>query len=118
LPVRTAEAKAGERKLPEFTSDYYVIAVYGIPARLNRKDIESELRRAAFLQLDGKKTIKAAHIDVLMSDNGLARIMYLFPRSLRITGHSQIEFMAQVESLYVAQFFSPQVMYFQGKLEL
>jgi hypothetical protein len=118
LPIRSAETKTGE-KLPEFPGEYYVISVYGIPAKLNRKSIESELRKTAFLQLDQKKPVKPARIEIMQLENGQAKLFYLFPRTLRIpTGQCQIEFMAQIESLYVGQFFSPQEMYFQGKLEL
>jgi len=118
LPIRTAETKAGE-KWPELAGEYYVISISGISAKLNRKGLESELRKTTFLQFDKKKRIKPAQVQVMELDHGLARIVYLFPRSLRvIPGPSEIEFMAQIESLYVAHFFSPREMYFQGKLEL
>jgi hypothetical protein len=119
MPVRSAELKAGESKVPQWAGDYYVIAIYGTPAAFDKKNVESELASAAVLTLDHKKTIKPVRVDISASGKGSVRIMYLFPRSRRITTDcGEIEFMAQFDQLYVAQFFHPQEMQFQGKLEL
>jgi hypothetical protein len=58
---------------------------------------------------------------VIIRQNGssMATIIYFFPRSVRITtDDKRLEFDALIGRLYLAQYFYPPEMLFQGKLEL
>jgi hypothetical protein len=74
LPVRVAELKAREIGAPDWDGDFYAIAVYDVP---------------------GLKVV-----DVLPRANGLAIVVYLFPRSDEITtDDKRIRFTAQIAKL-------------------
>lgn len=57
VPVRTAEQKTGETKVPTIDGDHYAVVVYDIltPKRWN---LANELKGIAFLKRDTKKDIK------------------------------------------------------------
>lgn len=120
LPVRTAELKAGEVGAPDWQGDYYAIAVYNVPGLSgNQKFLAGELKRTAFLKLDGKKDIRPSRVDVDLSADKLARVVYLFPRTVPITADDKrIGFVAQMGELSLAPYFITEEMQFQGKLEL
>lgn len=120
LPVRGAELKAGELAAPDWQGDFYAIAVYNVPGLSGSlKFLAGELKRAASLKLDGKRDIKPARVDVEGTGNRLARVVYLFPRSVPITAEDKrIEFVAQLGDLSLAPYFMTEEMQFQGKLEL
>jgi len=118
LPVRNAESRAGGQNPPRWNGEFYVIAVYGVQAPPHPKEFENELKRTSYLKLD-KKLVQPARVDIVPTGKGLARILYLFPRSRPITTESaQVEFIAEMGQYYVAQFFNPREMQLQGKLEL
>jgi hypothetical protein len=117
LPVRAAELKAGETDIPNWKGDYYAIAVYGI-ALPSRWNLASELKGIAFLQRDKKKDLKPVRVDILRHVDGLATIVYLFSRSNEITRKdTNIRFVAQIERMFVSQFFFPREMEFAGNPE-
>jgi len=116
-PVRAAEQKLGDAA-PEIDSDYYAIAVYDIltPKRWN---IENELKGIAFLRRDHKKDFKPARVVILRKDDGLATVVYLFPRSVEIGKRDgNLTFIAQIGRLFVTQVFFSQNMLIQDRLEL
>lgn len=119
FPVRAAEIKVGEKRIPGWTGDYYAIAVYDIrpPIRWNLAD---QLKRVAFLRRDKKKDLKPTRVVVLQKDSSdLATFVYLFPRSIEITRQDRnLEFAAQVGRLFVSVNFVPEDMWLQGKLQL
>jgi hypothetical protein len=58
-------------------------------------------------------------VDVSERANGLAVVVYLFPRSDEITkDDKRIRFTAQIARLYLERDFIPAEMEFQGKLQL
>lgn len=119
LPVRVAELKAKEIGAPDWDGDFYAIAVYDVPGLKATNSEASILKREAFLKRDGKKDIKPERVDVLARANGLAIVVYLFPRSDEISrDDKRVRFTAQIARLYLERDFDPLEMVFQGKLQL
>jgi hypothetical protein len=117
-PIRAAEQKAGELGAPMWDGDYYAIAVYNIPPPF-RWNLANELKGLAYLKRDKRKDVKPARVQILMHDNGLVTVVYLFPRSAEITRRDpNIRFVAQIGRLFVSQFFFPEDMQFEGQPEL
>jgi hypothetical protein len=122
VPVRTAESKLEDPEAPEWDGEYYAIAVYGVPidaGRLDEAGQSEDLKKLGVLKRDGEKDLRAAKVVITASGTGRATVLYLFPRTKAIAGEEKrIEFAAQFGPIYVAQFFYPKEMQFQGKLEL
>ena len=121
-PVRTAESKLEDADAPEWDGDYYAVAVHGIPveaSRLEEAGQSADLKKLGVLKRDGMKDLMAAKVVITSSGAGMATVLYLFPRTSAITGEEKrIEFAAQLGRIYVAQYFYPRDMEFQGKPEL
>ncbi|HEY1756456.1 MAG TPA: hypothetical protein VGG72_13730 [Bryobacteraceae bacterium] len=118
LPVRTAEEKTGETGAPILDNDHYAIAVYDIAAP-TRWNLENELKGIAYLKRNKKKDMKPSRVQVLRQIDGLATVVYFFPRSQEITRKDGwVTFAAQIGRLFVTQAFSVDEMQLQGKLEL
>jgi hypothetical protein len=120
-PVRTAELLAHELGAPDWDGEYYVIAVYGVPglAPTGRKALAAEFRRFALIKREGRKDLHPARVDVLPSENGLAKVIYFFSKSAPISmDDRRIEFVAQIGRMSLVQHFFTEEMQLQGKLEL
>jgi hypothetical protein len=121
-PVRQAETKLQDANAPGWDGEYYAVAVYGVPVdagRLDEPGRPSAMKKLGVLKRDGMKDVKAAKVEITASGNGLATVLYLFPRSIAITAdEKRLEFSAQLGRIFVAQYFEPREMQFQGKLEL
>jgi hypothetical protein len=118
--VRAAEEKAHEEDPPALADDSYVVAIYDVPGvDVNQTALPFQLKKDAFLKREGKKDLRASRVDLLPQEGGLATIVFMFPRSEQITMEDQrITFLAQLGRLSVAQYFYPEEMQIQGKLEL
>jgi hypothetical protein len=116
-PIRAAESKAGGLGSPTWDGDYYALAVYDIPPPF-RWNLANELKQDAFLQRDKKKDLKPTRVVVSRHEDGLATIVYLFPRSATPTEDHNIRFVAQIGRLWVSQYFFPEEMQFLGRPEL
>jgi hypothetical protein len=115
--VCVAERQAGENA---FAVDdaFYAVAIYGIflPRRWN---LASELKAVAYLKRYNKKDLKPSRVEILRREDGLATVVYLFRRSAEITRRDQsVEFVAQLDRLFVEQFFDVNEMRLMGELEL
>ena len=118
LPVRAAEEKSGDTGAPVVDGGHYAIAVYDIPAP-NRWNVENELKGIAFLRRDKKKDFKPSRVEILRQTDGMATVVYFFPRSVEITRKDRtITFVAQIGRLFVTQSFAIEEMLLYGKLEL
>jgi hypothetical protein len=121
-PVRTAESKLEDPDAPEWDGEYYAIAVHGVPidaGRLDEAGQSADLKKQGVLKREGEKDLTAAKVVITSSGQGLATVLYLFPRTRAIAAEEKrIGFAAQFGPIYVAQYFYPQEMQFQGKLEL
>jgi len=118
-PVRSAEVKIGAPTWKD--EDYYAIAVYNMPDLLDErlKNLATNLKRKAVLRLGGKKELKPSSVVILPEADGLAVVIYLFPRSEPITmDDRRIELEAQIGRLLITQQFDLQDMQLHGKLEL
>jgi hypothetical protein len=120
LPVRAAELKAGEDDPPDWQGSFYAVAVYDVPGiDVNSKAQHKELTAGAFLKRDGQKDLKPVRVNLLPQEGGLTTVVYLFPRTEEIKSEEKrVEFAAVFGQISVAQYFYPQEMQFQGKLEL
>jgi hypothetical protein len=121
-PVRSAESKLEDPDAPGWDGEYYAIAVHGVPvdaSRLEEAGQSADLKKLGVLKRDGMKDVTAAKMEIMSSGEGMATVLYLFPRTSAITGEEKrVEFAAQLGRIYVAQYFYPKEMQFQGKLEL
>jgi hypothetical protein len=121
-PVRAAESKLLDPNAPGWDGEYYAIAVYGVPidaGRLDEAGQSADLKKRAVLKRDGMKDVSAAKVEITSSGAGLATVLYLFPRARAIApDEKRIEFAAEFGPIYVAQYFYPKDMQFQGKLDL
>jgi hypothetical protein len=121
-PIRQAESKLQDANAPGWDGEYYAVAVYGVPVEAGRLDEPGRagaMKKLAFLKRDGMKDMTAAKVEITPSANGFATVLYLFPRTVPITSEEKrVEFDAQMGRLYVAQYFYPKEMQFQGKPEL
>lgn len=121
-PVRQAETKLQDANAPGWDGEYYAVAVYGVPVdagRLDEPGRAGAMKKLAVLKRDGMKDLKAAKVEITPAANGLATVLYLFPRTVTITSEEKrVEFDAQLGRLYVAQYFYPREMQFQGRPEL
>ncbi len=118
--VRAAEEKAHEEDPPALAEGSYVVAIYDVPGvDVNQTALSFQLKKDAFLKLEGKKDLRASRVDLLPQEGGLATIVFMFPRSEEITTQDKrITFLAQLGRLSVAQYFYTEEMTIQGKLEL
>jgi hypothetical protein len=118
LPIRSAEKKARE-DAPTWEGNYYAISVYGVPGLEDRRTLPVELTKGALLKRSGKKDVKPARVEVILTDEKLATLVYLFPRTEELTKQDrQIWFTAQIGQLFLEQEFDAGEMQLQGKLEL
>jgi len=116
-PVRAAELRAGE-SAPTVDDACYAVVVYGISLP-HRWNLGSELKGVAYLKRYGKKDLKPSRVEILRGDGDLATVVYLFRRSVEITRKDRnIEFVAQIDRLFLEQFFNVNEMWLMGKLEL
>lgn len=116
-PVRAAELRAGETGAGG-DREYYAVAVYAIPLP-RRWNLANELKAVAYLKRYRKKDLKPSRVEILRGANGLATIVYLFRRSAEITRKDQsVEFVAQIDRLFLEQFFNVNEMRFMGELEI
>ena len=122
FPVRTAELKAHDLESPDWDGDAYVLAVYDVPdlkVGANQKAEAALLKQVAFLKREGKKDLKPSSVELMQEPNGLAIVVYVFPRSPEISLEDErVEFVAQINRLSLAQYFFPAQMELQGRLEL
>jgi hypothetical protein len=118
--VRAAEEKAHEEDPPALADGSYAVAIYDVPGvDVNQTALPFQLKKDAFLRREGKKDIRAARVDLLPQEGGLATIVFMFPRSEEFTTEDQrITFLCHIGRLSVAQYFYTAEMAVQGKLEL
>jgi hypothetical protein len=116
-PIRAAERETGEAA-PAVDEAYYAVIVYGIPVP-KRWNLANELRDIAYLRRSNKKDFKPSHVEILRGDNGLSTVTYLFKRAVEITRKDGgVEFVAQIDRLFLAQLFNVEDMRLMGEPEL
>jgi hypothetical protein len=118
LPVRAAETKLGQTPASTLHTGWYAITLYDVP--LPRKHWgPGKLKGLAFLKRENKPDFKPSRVEVKRNADGMATVVYLFPRHEEISrGDRQVTFAAQLDRLFVSEFFYPPTMQFAGKLEL
>lgn len=121
LPIREAEAMAGEVDAPDIEQGNYAIAVYGVQSRFPGRDAKSlagDFKKHAMLKREGKPDIKPASVEVIMRDTGIVAV-FQFPRSAEITqADREVQFEAQMGPLFVTHGFVLAEMVVAGKREL
>jgi len=122
MPIRAAEFRANEPDVPDLEGEEYAIAVYNVSLKtaiLELKGLTETLKRTATLKVEGRLNLKPSRVAVIEPGGGTINVVYLFPRSARLSLEDpRIDFAAQIGLVFVAQSFYPQEMRFQGKLEL
>lgn len=118
-PVRAAETKIGAPTWQDAGS--YAIAVYNVPDLDGEKlkILAANLKKKALLKRDVETDLKPSGVVILPEENGLAVVIYLFPRSEQITlNDKRVKLTAQIGRLLITQYFDLDAMQLQGKLEL
>jgi len=125
LPVRTAELKLGATGISDWEGKYYVLAVFGVPSDMadvkspRRDGLIHGLKQMATLRLDQKRILKPARVEILSTGDTTSSVIYLFPRTQEITKKDvRVAFVAQINRLYVSQYFYPPQMLLEDKVEL
>ena len=122
FPIRAAELKAREIGAPDWEGDAYVLAVYDVPDIKftgGQKTQAGELKQAALLKREGKKDLRPSSVQLMQEPNGLAVVVFVFPRSEEISQEDKrVEFVAQINRLSLAQYFYPAEMVLEGKPQL
>jgi hypothetical protein len=118
MPVRTAETKLGQTPAAGLPTDWYAITLYNVPLPEARWGA-GKLKGLAYLKRENKKDFKPSRVEVQRHDDGTANVTYLFSRSEEITRRDNtVIFVAQLDRLFVSQFFYPRSMQIAGQLEL
>lgn len=77
------------------------------------------MKGVAYLKRCRKKDLKPSRVEILRGENGWATVVYFFRRSVEITRKDQsVEFVAQIDRLFLEQFFNVEEMRLRGELEL
>jgi hypothetical protein len=122
MPVQAAELRTHDTSAPELDGEDYAIAVYALNLKLasvELKTLETDLKRIAVLKIEGRKEVKPSRVVAVELGDGMANVIYFFPRSAHITAADQrLVFEGQVGRIVFAQYFYPAEMKFLGKLEL
>jgi hypothetical protein len=124
-PVRVAEIKAKDEDAPELDGqEDYAIVVYDVPLKgamynVDLKTLPGTLKQNAALKEEGRKDVKPSRVILRQDGSSVATIIFFFPRSAHFTADDKrLEFVALIGRLYLAKYFFPPEMLFQGKLEL
>jgi hypothetical protein len=118
MPVRAAESKVGETPASPLHTGWYAITLYDVP--LPKKHWgPRKLKGLAFLRRENKPDFKPSRVEVHRNADGMATVVYLFPRHEEITRRDKnVIFAAQIDRLFVSEFFYPATMQLAGQLEL
>jgi len=118
MPVRAAESKVGETPASPLHTGWYAITLYNVP--LPKKHWGTgKLKGLAFLRRENKPDFKPSRVELHRNADGTATVVYLFPRHEEITRRDKnVVFAAQIDRLFVSEFFYPATMQIAGQLEL
>jgi hypothetical protein len=118
LPVRAAESKVGQAPASALHTDWYAITVYDVRLPESRWG-PGKLKGLAYLKRENKKDFKPSRVEVVRNEDGTATVTYLFSRAEEITRRDRsVIFVAQLDRLFLSQFFYPRTMLIAGQLEL
>jgi hypothetical protein len=118
MPVRAAETKLGQAPASDLHTGWYAITMYDVP--LPKKHWGAhKLKGVAYIRRENKPDFKPSRVEVHRNADGMATLVYLFPRHEEITrGDKSLVFAAQIDRLFVAESFYPATMQLGGRLEL
>jgi hypothetical protein len=118
MPVRAAESKLGQTPPSTLHTGWYAITLYDVPHPAKHWDA-GKLKGLAYLKRENKRDFKPSRVEIVQHEDGMATITYLFSRSEEIgRKDGSVIFVAQIDRLFVAQFFYPGTMQIGGQLEL
>jgi hypothetical protein len=123
MPVQAAELRTHDNSAPELDGEDYAICVYNLNLKLasieDMKTIDKDLNRLGVLKIEGRDDIHPRKTVTVLMGDGVANVIYFFPRAAHITAQDQrLEFQGQVGRIVFGQYFYPPEMKFLGKLEL
>jgi hypothetical protein len=119
LPIRTAEAKFGDSPATASYNGWYAITLYDVPVPKHWGAVK--LRRLAFLKRDNKPDLRPSRVEIVPEpdEEGMATVTYLFSRNQEISRRDRtVTFEAQIDRLFVSEYFYPPTMTIAGQLEL
>ncbi len=118
MPVWTAESKLGQSAATGLHTDWYAITLYKV-ALPEKRWGAGKLKGLAYLKRQNKKDFKPSRVEIQRHDDGTADVTYFFSRSEEITRRDNpVIFVAQLDRLFVSEFFYPRTMQIAGNLEL
>jgi len=118
MPVRAAELKLGQTPATSLHKGWYAITLYDVPLP-DRQWGAGKLKGLAYLKREDKRDFKPSMVEIQRQPDGNANITYLFSRSEEISRRDKnVVFVAQIDRLFVAEFFYPGTMLIAGQLEL
>jgi hypothetical protein len=118
MPVRAAESKLGEAPASVLYTGWYAITLYDVPLPQKHWGA-TKLKGLAWLRREHKPDFKPSRVEVHRQADGMATLIYLFPRREEITrGDKNVIFAAQIDRLFISEVFYPGTMQIAGKLEL
>lgn len=123
MPVQAAEIRTHDNSAPELNGEDYTICVYNVNLKLasieDMKTLDKDLNRLAVLKIEGRGEVRSRKVVSVLMGDGMANVVYFFPRSAHITADDQrIEFNGQIGRILFATYFYPPEMKLLGKLEL
>lgn len=123
MPVQAAELRTHDNSAPELDGEDYAICVYNVNLKLasieDMKTIDKDLNRLGVLKIEGREEVHSKRVISVLMGDGMANIIYFFPRSAHITAEdARVEFDGQVGRILFSQYFYPPDMKLLGKLEL
>jgi hypothetical protein len=118
MPVRAAEARLGQAPASSLHTGWYAITMYNVPLPTKHWGAH-KLKGLAVLKRENKPDFKPSRVEVHRKADGMATVVYLFPRHEEITRRDRnVIFSAQLDRLFVSEFFYPATMQLAGQLEL
>jgi hypothetical protein len=118
MPVRAAETKLGQTPASNLHTGWYAITMYDVPVPKKHWGAH-KLKGLAYIKRENKPDFKPSRVEVHRNADGTATLVYLFPRHEEISrGDKDLVFAAQIDRLFVSEFFYPATMQLAGRLEL
>jgi hypothetical protein len=118
MPVRAAESKLGETAASALHTGWYAIVLRDVPVPEKHWGA-GKLKGLAYLKRENKRDFKPSRVEIVRQQDGMATVTYLFSRSEEISRKDRsVIFVAQIDRLFVAQFFYPGTMLIADQLEL
>jgi hypothetical protein len=114
----SAESKLGESSASALHTGWYAITLYDVPLPEEGWG-EGKLKGLDVLKRENKRDSKPSRVEIQRQADGRATVTYLFSSSEEISRRDRtVIFVAQLDRLFVSEFFYPATMQIAGQLEV